>query len=559
MNKRLSIIYLCILFLLLTSLAGAEMLKDLENHFLPRDGSVIAVDSQDVYVLFQDSQALVPGDLLSVVVQSPLVDPVSQQLVGHIADNKAIMRVTSIKDKLCVATVIESRDAVVVGDSAQSYANLAAVFVDRSGDGEAVYENVKNRLPWMSWGGYLAGSSLEAAQLKQSALLFVHEDNRLDVRDAEQQLIRTYQQVQKVQLAPQVVASQPAPVPPASGFASRLPSSTSQSYGVQAGFGEGFQHKGDFRGSISYAKFVRFNGRQLIATTDGVRITLYENDGALQRLGTTRLSEVEKVASVCWWSAEGDDLYLVVNGWKEKRFVSTLFKVDGKTTHKVQSHIPFLFGSYDEDGNGVPELLLGQQYAYRSFVSRKVVEATLDGERLSFNKFRRPLPRYFSVQGSVFADVTGDGASETIVVRNRSLYVYQGTEELFSSANNVGGTLSSVMYETNPSNPAQSMMATEMIHNAPLVSDVNGDGVKDLLMVVTNKNGGLLSLGESVRSTIGCLTYTSDIFTLTELINDTEFFIPAFDYNGQWFTAVFSQKSSLWDKKKDSMLFIIGE
>jgi hypothetical protein len=90
------------------------------------------------------------------------------------------------------------------------------------------------------------------------------------------------------------------------------------------------------------------------------------------------------------------------------------------------------------------------------------------------------------VLGSVVADLTGDGKPEAAFVRNGVLWIYSGTERLYQTPQEMGGSLAYITYEVDP------QMKDFQLNNAflelpPVAADLDGDGRPELLAVASDR------------------------------------------------------------------------
>ena len=93
----------------------------------------------------------------------------------------------------------------------------------------------------------------------------------------------------------------------------------------------------------------------------------------------------------------------------------------------------------------------------------------------------------FTVLGSHFSDLTGDGQLETIFIRSGILYIYSGKKLVHTSPKEMGGSLSFLTYDVDPT--AKNVMTTSAAFEiSPITIDLNGDGMTELLAVASEKS-----------------------------------------------------------------------
>jgi hypothetical protein len=181
------------------------------------------------------------------------------------------------------------------------------------------------------------------------------------------------------------------------------------------------------------------------------------------------------------------ELRLAVTAWNDRQVESALFALRGDRLVLLKEHIPYLLGTFDRNGDGSPELLLGQNFDNTTFFGVQVKTLDLDKEELVEKDPGFPLPRRFTVQGSLFADLTGDGRPETIFVRDGLLYLYDGEKEVYRSPKQMGGSLSAAVYQTNP-NARDSITDFVAFEVPPVAVDLDGDGSLELLTVAADRS-----------------------------------------------------------------------
>jgi len=206
-------------------------------------------------------------------------------------------------------------------------------------------------------------------------------------------------------------------------------------------------------------------------------------------MAETDTKYVAQILSVQWWQPAADGkLYLVASTWNGRRVQSAIFELNDSQLSLVDEDIAYLLGAFDQDGNGTKELLLGQDYNVRDFFGSSYYRINLAGGNVTTEQLQMDLPRRFPVQGSLFADVTGDGKAESIFVRDNLLYIYQGDRQLYKSPKIMGGSLSIASYETNVNNPRDSVMDYASFDVCPVAIDLDGDGIKEIVAIASDRS-----------------------------------------------------------------------
>jgi len=131
--------------------------------------------------------------------------------------------------------------------------------------------------------------------------------------------------------------------------------------------------------------------------------------------------------------------------------------------------------------------LLGQRFEGENFFGDGVRELKLINNEIKDYKPPIPLPRRFTVLGSLFADLTGDGHLETAFIRNGILYIYNQKKRLYQSPKEMGGSLSFLTYDVDPT--AKNIQPTSASFEiSPVAADIDGDGKLEILAVASEKD-----------------------------------------------------------------------
>jgi hypothetical protein len=315
------------------------------------------------------------------------------------------------------------------------------------------------------------------------------------------------------------------------------------------------------------ADFVRDGDRLLLAATDGKRIEVFAVGDNLVPVATGDAPRSGRIYSLHWWQPRPDAPPLLAASFavEENKAYSpsmgqtlqgALFALREGRLAPIPEEIPYLLGSFDRDGDGVRETLLGQSFDRDIFFGDRVREIRLKEGTPAIDEPSFPIPRPFSVQGTLFADLTGDGRTETVLVRNRALSVYQGAKLLYESSREMGGSLSVLTYDVNPG-AKDRLFATAAFEVPPVAVDLDGDGRVEVVAIAFEGSG--LGIGSGVRkSWLATLTYRDGRFVRGTLGPELETPLQGLypDRNGMYVVATRSP-SALTRQKGESLLLFL--
>jgi hypothetical protein len=511
----------------LLALKGAEVAKD----FQPVSGYVVAPMQGEFLIDLDASQGVAAGDLFAVIqAGEKIVHPVTKKVVGAVEKAKAYLQVTRVQPGYSYTRVVGMIDGAQIqaGDAVRRYQNLPARFWDYSGRGEGLFAELKTSLPHLEWGEYASDQRFRPAAPAPSAdqlvgLTFIYDGSRLEVRDPYFQVIRNYgsasspgigmaaapaasgsaMRLQPLTGAPSApgYAMQPRPgFPQAAPMASAVPYKLDEkpisSYGsgggvrYEAAF-PGFKHIGDLPPGIIFSDFVVENGRRLMAAVNGTYLFVYDLSGGLQRVAQANLPYTVDLLAVRWWKpSPSEPLHLAVTGWIQKEgggetLASAVFALEKNELRLVEDNIRYILGSLDRDGDGLPEILLAQDYNKLKFFGTRFHRLTLDGGKLKEGDAGIPLPSDLAVVSGRYVDITGSGQPQLAFVRNNILYIYSsdGQSRLWESNKQMGGSLAQAMHLIQRSDVRQTGLSdVTALELPPVAADLDGDHLPELLV-----------------------------------------------------------------------------
>lgn len=462
----------------------AVAIDEVSKDFTPISGYVIMEEAGEYLIDLDGEKGISVGDLFSVIKPGKkITHPVTGKVLGALEEVKGILKATRLQSGYSFARPLGKVAKIKRGDQIRRYANMSAALWDYTGRGETLFFDLRQRLPELKWEDYQTSQRTKPEQGKAAApggpnLIFILTDSGLEVRDSEFQIIHSYP-------SPQLSAAPLAAAALASNAAPPKPQPAGEITYAPTYFG--YQALGEFPRLTLMADFVRDEGRLLMATTDGKEVRVHVVSDKLPVVAEGKTTGGGDILSVRWWRpAPGAALYLAVTSMNNERLVSAILRLKSDGLKPIKEWIPFFFGSFDRDGDGSPETLLRQSFDRDSFWGSQIREVSLVKGKLKVSKPRFKLPRRFTVLGSTFADITGNGQAEAIFVRDKSLYIYAGTKELYQSSATIGGSLSMVTYELDP-DVSFSNVITAIVEISPVAVDLDGDGRLEVLAVASDR------------------------------------------------------------------------
>ncbi|MDY0292661.1 MAG: VCBS repeat-containing protein [Desulfuromonadaceae bacterium] len=504
---------------LLSVSALASVVEKVEKDFSPTSGVVVMAASIDEYIIDLDgSSGVAVGDLLAVVEEgAQIVHPVTKKILGTLDKTMAVLQVTQVKTGYSYAKVLEAEASAAIdaGTKLERFSNLSAIFKDETGVSEAMYADLRRALPQLEW--------QESMSATIADLFFTVTPNGLEVRDSKGVLIRSYAPEKPTTVAAQGIPTNLITAPVVKGTSS----ATAGGAGVAvvggaavnalatSGAGKGavqyeaspsgetaqattgvdifnmefprFNKVGQFKKKTVMADFEKVDGKLLLATTDGETIEVFSVEEKLELVATGDSTTMGQILSLSWYQPEAGEAYLAVTVWHDEQISTDLLKLEGSTLAPVIRGYPRMVAGFDVDGDMRSELLLGQEFEREYFYGRRVDALTLRNGKFEASPPPMVLPRSFQIFGALLADITGDGKVEAIYIRKRRLYIFQGTEQIYKSSSEIGGSVSTVTYDVDPDaqNP---MINNASIEVAPVAADLNGDGRREIVAPAADGN-----------------------------------------------------------------------
>ncbi len=571
-----------VLLVFLSSPVSAEVLDKVQHDFRPLSGYVIMPANGEYLIDLDTAKGVVAGDLFSLVAPGEkIIHPVTKEVLGTVDEKKGVLRVTRVRSGYSYARPLGPATGIVRGDVVRRYQDMQAAFWDYTGRGESVFVELKDRLSGLEWRDYAAAQaekpSVPAAPAAGTALVFVLRNDGLEVRDAEFRIIHAYPVPESLGAA---VSPAPAAVTAPGPTAVLATGSASASVAWEKGGGvrpegrgydlafPGFNNVGALSGRTVMADFVRDGDRLLLAATEGTAIEVFAVGSSLTPVAKGDTTMGGRIVSLHWWrpAAEGP-LYLAVTSEVEESEAFTVgishtvsgsvFTFQQGRLIPVREGFSYLLGTFDRDGDGTPETLLGQSFD-RDIFFGEIRELRLSGTEIESIRLSFPLPPRFPVQGSLLADLTGDGRPEAIYVRNRVLYIYQGDELLYESSPQMGGSLAAMTYNINPG-AVDPLFTTESFEVSPVASDLDGDGRLELVAIASEGSSFRApGIGPGInKSWLAVVKFRDGMFVKGSLGEDLDNPIQGLAVDGNRMLFVLSRTRSILNKEGSSYLLAL--
>jgi hypothetical protein len=525
--------------------ANAAVIDEITKDFEPISGYVVMSDGGEFIIDLDDTQGISTGDIFSVIKPGKkIVHPVTKKVLGTLEEVKGLLKVTRTKSGYSFARPVGKATNIKRGDPIRRYGNLPALFWDYTGKGLSFFIQLQKALTDLKWMDYNSAQNSRptkpgANSETRESLTFILTDSVIEVRDPEFEMIRSYgypaslskrapepSTTTKVATAtaPAVAATRPKPA-----TSGKTPAPTRQeTAGVKtvSPFFSEVQTVANLPSVSLITDFINYGDRLLMASSNGKRIQIFETADELKLIAEGGTDYPVQVLSLKWWApGKGKILYLAATVWSDRdhKVRGNLYRLDNGSLKLLVQNIPRILGTFDSNGDGLPETLLGQEFEGETFFGRRLSELNLKGNKVSYRKPNIQFPRNFTVLGSVFADVTGDGQIETIYVRKGILYVYAGKKRLYKSPKQMGGSLSFLTYDIDPT--AKDVQTTTVeFEISPVVQDLDSDGYPEILAVASDRNLlGSLSITTGVKkSWLAVFRYQSGRFESGSLGNELD-------------------------------------
>ena len=535
---------------------------DIADDLKPIDGYVVKAGENEFIIDLDGKHGIEVGDIFSVMGPGEeLVHPVTQKNIGRLEEVKGILKVIRLSDGFSFARPIGEAAAIKRGDQIRRFSLLKAVFWDYSDANRPLFDHLQNTLPSLTWQDYKT-SQVErppkpSALVEQSAaLIFIVQNNILEVRDAQYGLLRKYPLGEASATSGAGVSNAPrSTTVSAHQPAYEKNKQPSINYGSATAMAQ-------LSDNTLMADLLKQNGERLLAATDGNKIRIFsviKAEKQLSLLAEGKIDGYVKILTLKWWQPKDDGLlYLAVLAWTDDKIDSTVFKLLNNQLTTVARGLDSILGSFDLDKDGRPETLLSQNFDADSFFGRSIKEMYWHNSQLKQKDIALELPSKFTVIGGLLADLTGDGELEAAFVRNGSLWVYSGKKKIYVSPRQMGGSLSALTYKVDPT--LLDYRSTSVFFEvAPIAVDIDADGRQELLVVSSDQSSikapGLMTTID--KSHIAILNYENGAFVKGTVGEPIDAAIQGLGADGRQILFVATDPGSLLDQGGSSQLQIL--
>lgn len=475
---RLSLVF----FLAFTStqiLAQSVSLNQIVRDLGEKTGTVIRSLDKGGNLLIDigGQQAIEAGDIFTGSSASDtVIHPTTGEKIRVSPKAMTIVGVTQVEKDYSYATLI-SGPPPAAGDKIVRLGGVPAYFIDPEKVAGPLFIKLRERVPHIQWLGYLSGADAKVPEN------FVGLVVRLD----GEQMTVDY-----------------TPGWPVKAYTldnSNVPTSRSRLNSPAPEFPYPEPVLSLSRATIA-ADMTTVDDQLLIASSTGESVQIHVRNGEnAEQLAEMPIPNRNRLLAMRWWQpGVGQPVMLALTMWDGESAEGALLKWDNNRLTTIKASLPFIMGTFDLDGNGSREELLGQPFERNGFFGQPIYRLAVDAAgELETAPLSYPTPDKFTVTGSLIADFTGDGKNEFIDIRDRKLTIYSATgEEIFRSASKVGTGVTRLSYDLHPSQQFSPLVEV-MIEAPPTLMKLSGSEQNSL--VFSTIAGAGISFGNpSTRS-----------------------------------------------------------
>jgi hypothetical protein len=530
--------------------AQAGLIEQITEDFRPLSGYIVKSIGNEFIIDLDQSHGVSKGDLFSIVsTGEAVVHPVTAKVIGTLEEAKGILQVTRLKQGYSYARLLEKSTEIKPGDPIRRFENLPAIIWDYTGGGRVFSDQLQSALPGLEWRDYDSGQLTKPQKLllppgQSATIYFILTDSGIEVRGPEFVVLHKYDLPPSLSAMLKKSTQTPVTIPE---------EKTDIDYSADFRLA---QTIGNLPGVTLMADFVEFGDQLLLATTDGSEIYVFEVTDNLRLITNSDTPVPAQILALNWWlPVEGKPPYLTVVAWSDRKVVSTIFRFYGGRLTPIKGDLPRILGTFDLNGDGLPETLLGQTFESEDFFGTNIKKLFFKDDKI---KSERPpifLPPGFTVLGSQITDITGDGKLESVFVRSGILYIYFGKKQLHASQKEMGGTISVLTYEKDLLTK-DIMTQTAAFEISPVATDIDGDGRLELLVVSSAKPFFTApGITPNVRNTrLAVLKYQDGRFVKSAIGEEIERPIQGLTVSDERVLFIISEPGSIFGKEGSSHL-----
>ena len=475
---------LAILFCGATSAVAGQAQDALATDLKPLQGVILAGQDGEWLIDLGSNQGVQVGDLFGLTEASPpLVQPETGEVLGQPHHIRGLLRATWVQERFSGIVPLGDLAPPATGSPVVRYLGMTASFLDRTGSGEEFYLDLAKQLPQFRWLGYQhaekAGVEPPAAQVN-----FILRAGNLEVRDPNGRLIHSYSEFPST---PKAEAGR-------SGAVTEPPMESKPST-------SSFREVATLPTRVLAAAFQKQDRHLYLATSAKHYIELFDLAEGCRLIGRKDFDRPGKILAVSWWKPqEAKTLYLAVTRQVDEnapgspvtgtRIASAIFRLQNSHLVAVRRGLPYLLGSFDLDGNGLPETLLGQPLDRDVTFSGRLREFHLASGSIRGISCKLPLPQGFPVLGSALRRSSPSAPLQSAWILNRTLFTASNSRLDYQSAADMGGGLQGITYDVNP-DAADRMFRTVPLEQSPIVLTTSDQGPNWLVVAAET---GLLNL-----------------------------------------------------------------
>ncbi|MCW8886070.1 MAG: hypothetical protein OQK12_12595 [Motiliproteus sp.] len=416
-------------------LGGETWRANIVDQLLLKEGVVVYElkgAGQEFYVDLGRQTGVQVGDVIAVLEPSiELFHPVTKKKVQQSGEVKAILGITRVMEELSKVVILEG-EGVVVGDPVQRFSGIPARLWDKTSLNDDLYQFLRRKLPDLEWKGVISSQKFD---LDNAGMTFVRDMKGLKVFYGEDWEVRTFNNPLSVSASEALAPTQLA-----------IPRAVQNQR-------TSFKYISELPGQVRQADYLDYQGKRWLVSESQEKLTLSViEQGGVRVVDTLDVPFGNESLALHWWHPDPTQQpLLAMSTWDGEEVDGMLFRLEQNGLVPVKLNLPYIFGSFDLDGDGRNETLLGQLFDKESFYGRYIRKITLSGASLTEVDVPINLPYGFSVLGSVIADLDGDQLLEIAQIRDRNLVIYDTSgDELYVHPRSVGSGLSSLSYEVIP-------------------------------------------------------------------------------------------------------------